>query len=453
MAKKLDINPITGKFDLTRDYEEQISQLTSNLNTVIQRVDNSDERLEDVMRSLQGGQIIPAEREGVQELEDILCNVEYENYLATNKAEKFFVILDNPIVPENSGEKNLKLKIQTDKEYQVNVPPPPPTAIPNASNPFAGLIGYNAEKGISIFIDERCVFFALRENDRLWANGNSGAEVYDVRFNYEVVTETQTIGEGETATTKIHLFEYTEPTEETTEPTTPPSPVMIISNRNEKTVTFEKTSGTFGLLENIIINFGNDLIITQGQNDWAIVPVMLDDETSAKISDIVGKRSLMRVVIDENDVANRNAYMIGGGTNSCECDNQEPQQATCLYTLISAEREINADGIVTSWHREFSDGFVEMGGCFQCNHTIWGHETSIGQITFAKTLIAKPVEFNARFSGHVGNTAPPVLHTPPQSGQGFTGGTIYTRSFIGDIHNFREWVYWTAKGYKNTTNN
>ena len=110
----------------------------------------------------------------------------------------------------------------------------------------------------------------------------------------------------------MHLSEYAEPAEESEEPMPEMPEIMIISERNENEITFEKTNGYFQIPNNSTINFSDQLIITEGNDTWSVLRVMHKDSIDAKLKDILEKRVLMRAIIDGNDSTNDSAYIIGG---------------------------------------------------------------------------------------------------------------------------------------------
>ena len=311
-VEKIKFNPfIKGNFDYIKDYDGELESLQNSVNQgqttinsqTIERIDS----IESILAMLQSGQIIPAERQGTIENGNIIYNITYENYVTLKGAQKFFVILDNPLqTGSTSAEELVKLKIQTDKLRHTTIAPPTVSDTPSQADLYAGMVGYNAEKNLGLLVSGGYVYFKQ--------GGYAKTDVFDIKCTY-------TINESG----KMLLAKYVEPepeeneeqeteTTEVTEPVPPaPQPVIIvISGRNENKITFETTGGYFQLTNGETVDFTDPLTITEGEDKWSVLRVMHKDNTDAKLKDILERRVLMRAIIDEKNSKQDSAYIIGG---------------------------------------------------------------------------------------------------------------------------------------------
>lgn len=373
--EKIKFNPfIKGNFDYIKDYDGDVESLQNDVNhhqtinsETIERVDG----MESIIAMLQSGQIIPAERQGTIENGTIIYHVTYENYVTLKGAKKFFIILDNPLqTGSTAAEELVKLKIQTNKLKQITIPPPTVSDTPSITDPYAGMVGYNIEKNLGILVSGGYVYFKQGSYAKI--------DVFDLKCTY-------IIDEGG----KMQLAQYVEPTppveiEENEEQeitgTSEPAPqpiIIVISGRNENTITFETTNGYFQLSDNDTVNFTDSLIITEGEDTWSVLRVMHKDNAEAKLKDILEKRVLMRAIIDEKDSRQDSAYIIGGIIESTpsasftkanayvienlEEDlvlNNENFPSENIIYIIKAKNDFNIDGLARVIFNNNNTGFT-----------------------------------------------------------------------------------------------
>ena len=379
--EKLKFNPfIKGNFDYIKDYDGDLEALQNGLNQgqntnseTIERIDS----IESILSMLQSGQIIPAERQGTIENNNIIYNITYESYVPLKGTKKFFVILDNPLqTGSTSAEELVKLKIQTDKLKHITIAPPTVSDTPSETDLYAGMVGYNAENNLGILVSDGYVY--------LKQGGYAKTDVFDLKCTY-------TIDEDGV----MYLAKYVEPPppeepEEDEEPETDPtvitvptvpepqSVIIIISGRNENTVTFAITNGYFQLTNGDSVNFTDQLTITEGEDTWSVLRVMHKDNVDAKLKDILERRVLMRAIIDEKDSKQDSAYIIGGAgmestppasfikanafvIDSLEEDlilNNENFPSESVIYIVKAKNDFNVNGLANIVFNNKETGFT-----------------------------------------------------------------------------------------------
>lgn len=392
-VEKMKFNPfLKGNFDYIKDYDSDLESLQNSVNQketinseTIERVDE----MESIISMLQSGQIIPAERQGAIENKSIIYNISYANYVTLKGAKKFFVILDNPLqTGSTAAEELVKLKIQTDKLKQIIIPPPTVSDKPSVNDLYAGMVGYNAEKNIGILVSGGCVY--------LKRGSYAKTDVFDLKCTYIIDEDGKmqlskyvepTLPAETENTEEVEEIEQTEKTEEveTTEeteepPIEEPEPlpvIIVISGRNENTITFETTNGYFQLADGDTINFTDSLTITEGEDSWSILRVMHKDNVDAKLKDILEKRVLMRAIIDEKDSKQDSAYVIGGAVENAlpasfvkanayviesleddlVLDNEHFPTESVIY-IFKAKNNFNADGLARVVFNNNNTGFT-----------------------------------------------------------------------------------------------